>query len=80
MTDLRGLAERESSAPVELTFDQIVNRIAMLAQPYAFDIGVDPVLSAQLVGYIAKIAAGIIREQQIAHLRAQTVVVRDERP
>lgn len=79
MNDLRGLAQHEMPAPTTPTLDELVNRIAMLAQPYAFELNVDPLVSARLVGYIARVAAGIIREQQIAHLRAQKVIVRDER-
>ncbi len=79
MNDLQGLARHEMPTPTTPTLDELVNRIAMLAQPYAFELNVDPLVSARLVGYIAHIAAGIIREQQILHLRAQTVIVRDER-
>jgi len=79
VTDLRGLAARESQPAPIPTQEDLINRIGMLANPYAFELGVDPLLAAMLVRYVATIAAGIIREQQIAHLRAQTVIVRDER-
>ena len=79
MTDLRGLAQRETQAPPVPTMDELVNKIGMLAQPYAFELGVDPLVAALLIQRIAMVAAGIIREAQVAHIRAQTVVVRDER-
>lgn len=79
MTDLRGLAQRETQPAPVPTMDELVNRIGMLAQPYAFELGVDPLVAALLIQRIAMVAAGIIREAQIAHIRAQTVVVRDER-
>ena len=79
MTDLRGLAARETQPAPVPTMDELISRIGMLAQPYAFELGVDPLVSAMLVRYIATIAAGLIREAQVSHIRAQTVVVRDER-
>lgn len=79
MTDLRGLAARETQPASVPTTDELISRIGMLAHPYAFELGVDPLLAALLVRYISTVAAGIIREAQVAHLRAQTVVIRDER-
>jgi hypothetical protein len=51
----------------------------MLAGPYAFELGVDPLVSALLVRHIATVAAGIIRESQIEHIRARQVTITDER-
>jgi hypothetical protein len=79
MADLKGLAQRESQSFPAPTLDDLTSRIGIIAQPYANELGIDPVIAAQLIGYIARIAAGIIREQQIAHLRAETVIIRDER-
>lgn len=79
MTDLKGLAQREAQPPAVPTTDELINRIGMLAQPYAFELGVDPLVAALLIQRIAIVAAGIIRESQIAHIRAQTVIIRDER-
>lgn len=79
MSDLRGLAQRETGVMPAPTLDELVSRIGTLAAPYAADIGVDPLLAARLVFFVATVAAGIIREAEIDRIRAQTVVVRDER-
>lgn len=79
MSDFRGLAQRETQLPPVPTTDELINRIGMLARPYAFELGVDPLVAALLIQRIAIVAAGIIREAQVAHIRAQSVVIRDER-
>lgn len=81
MTDLRGLAQRESgtSPSTDVSLEQIASRIGMVVGPYAFSLGIDPAVSSALVRFAALAAAGIVRELQIEHIRAQAVVVRDER-
>lgn len=79
MTDLKGLAQREAYPMPPPTLDELAARIGSLAAPYAGDLGIDPALAAQLVQFIAAIAAGIIRESQIEHIRAGKVTIRDER-
>ena len=79
MSDLKGLAARESTPAPVATLEQLVNRIGMLTGPYAFELGVDPLVSALLVRHIATVAAGIIRETQVEHIRASRVTITDER-
>jgi len=79
VTDLRGLAARETQPAPVPSQEELISRIGMLAHPYAFELGVDPLVAALLVRYVATVASGLIREAQIAQLRAQTVVIRDER-
>lgn len=81
MTDLRGLAQRDNgTAPTtEVSLEEIASRIGMVVGPYAFSLGIDPALSSALVRFTALAAAGIVRELQIDRLRAQSVVIRDER-
>lgn len=79
MSDLKGLAARETTPAPVPTLEQLINRIGMLAGPYAFELGVDPLVSALLVRHIATVAAGIIREAQIEHIRARQVTITDER-
>jgi hypothetical protein len=82
VTDLRGLAERESAvnSKMELTYDQLVSRIGMLMMPYAQSLGVEPQLSLLLVQFAAGCAVGLIREAEIERIRASVVQVKDERP
>lgn len=79
MNDLKGLAARETQPAPVPTLEQLINRIGMLAGPYAFELGVDPLVSALLVRHIATVAAGIIREAQVEHIRASRVTFSDER-
>jgi len=79
VSDLKGLAARETTPLPVPTLEQLINRIGMLAGPYAFELGVDPLVSALLVRHIATVAAGIIREAQIEHIRARQVTITDER-
>lgn len=79
MSDLRGLAARETQPAPLPTVEQLVNRIGMLAGPYAFELGIDPLVSALLVQRIATIAASVIREAQIEYIRAGRVTITDER-
>lgn len=79
MNDLKGLAARETQPAPIPTLEQLINRIGMLAGPYAFELGVDPLVSALLVRHIATVAAGIIREAQVEHIRASRVTFSDER-
>ncbi len=80
MTDLRGLAQRESGTPTELTYDQLVSRIGTLMMPYAGSLGIDPQTALLLVRFAAGCAVGLIREAEIERIRAGVVEVRDERP
>lgn len=79
MSDLRGLAARETQPAPLPSVEQLVNRIGMLAGPYAFELGIDPLVSALLVQRIATIAASVIREAQIEYIRAGRVTITDER-
>lgn len=83
MTDFKGLAERESAAmldsKMELTYDQLISRIGKLMIPYALSLGVDSQVAAMLAQFAAGCAVGLIRDVEIERIRAQTVVVRDER-
>ena len=78
MTDLKALAAREAYPLPVPTVDELMNRIGSLAQPYAFELGLDPAATARLIAIVASIAAGIIREAQISNLSAKAVVIRDE--
>ena len=82
MTDLRGLAERESAidSKIELTYDQLVSRIGFLMMPYAQSLGVDVQTALLLVRFAAGCAVGLIREAEIERIRTNVVEVRDERP
>lgn len=82
MTDLRGLAERESGAldtRMELTYDQLVSRIGTLMLPYAQNLGIDAQTAFLLVRFAAGCAVGLIREAEIERIRTGVVEIRDER-
>ena len=80
MTDLRGLAERESGGSLEPTYDQLVSRIGTLMMPYAQNLGVEPQAALLLVRFAAGCAVGLIREAEIERIRAGVVEIKDERP
>lgn len=82
MTDLRGLAQRESAvdSKMELTYDQLVSRIGTLMMPYAQNLGVEAQTAFLLVRFAAGCAVGLIREAEIERIRTNVVKVRDERP
>lgn len=82
MTDLRGLAERESAvdSKMELTYDQLVSRIGTLMMPYAQNLGVEAQTAFLLVRFAAGCAVGLIREAEIERIRTGVVEIRDERP
>lgn len=81
MTDLRGLAQRESAvdSKMELTYDQLVSRIGFLMMPYAQSLGVEAQTALLLVRFAAGCAVGLIREAEIERIRTGVVEVRDER-